>query len=177
MIQDNENIFSKAFLNNEIDKFLVGELPYFFEAKSDDDEPQNVRQAFDSLIVPLWKKTHSEEIPLRLFSALGDVIERYPDKNRALYVAHDWLWYYSFCLNKKRKDPSGYYGDLFEVDISDLAARLKVNVEMSKKSLVGDHRWAGAAWNSQDGMWTPLLRISTQVRDVLGGPDFVPAVR
>ena len=45
-----DNVLLLALANDELDKFLVGEPFYFQEAKSDNDEPQNIVAAFDLLL-------------------------------------------------------------------------------------------------------------------------------
>ena len=169
------DILVRAIASNELEKFLIGEPPYFLEAKNDNEEPQNVSQAFDSLIIPYWKRTKNVGFPLEFLRALINLIDAYPDKNRAIYVVHDWIWYYLFCLGKKRVQPFGHYGDLFEIDLGELAALLKKCLEDNKRGLIADQRWAGGLWNSKNGMWEALLRTSEAVRDKLNGPDFVPA--
>jgi hypothetical protein len=172
---DSKNILEQAISNNELDKFLVGESPYFVESRNDNEEPQNVAQAFDQLVLPYWRHSSDKNFPERLFSKLADLLVTYSDKNRAIYVAHDWIWYYLYCRAKKSSHPDGYYSDLFDFDITPLTSLLKAVVENNKQNLIEDKRWAGAPWNSKDGMWGALLRISLAIRDQLGGPDFVPA--
>lgn len=174
MISTASNVLLEAIFNNELDKFLAGEPPYFFDAKNDNQEPQNVSQAFDSLIIPYWKLTKDPLFPQKFASSLYKLLDTYPDKDRAIYVAHDWIWYYKYCLNKKILNPSGQYGDLFEIDLSEVARLLKSSTEENKNELLSDHRWAGGLWNSKNGMWEPLLKTSETVRDKLGGPNFVP---
>ncbi|KLU25909.1 hypothetical protein EOS_12345 [Caballeronia mineralivorans PML1(12)] len=169
----NNDVLARAQANNELDKFLTGESPYFFEARIDNDEPQNVSAAFDLLVLPYWKRTGDLNFPARLFGSLADLLQSYPDKNRAIYVAHDWIWYYLYCLVGKRTQPNGVYGDIFEADLNALAAVLKAELESNKQSLIGDTRWAGATWNSTNGMWGPLLYVSEAVVK-RGGPNFVP---
>jgi len=170
-----DNILTRAIANNKLEKFLVGEPPYFFDAKCDNEEPQNVSQAFDSLVIPYWRETKDPAFPEKFVFALYNLLNTYPDRNRAIYIVHDWIWYYIYCLNKKMSQPSGRYGDLFEVDLSGVASLLKSLLEANKKELIDDVRWAGASWNSKSGMWEVLLRTSEAVRDKLGGPNFVPA--
>jgi hypothetical protein len=173
MTAKNNDILTRALANDELDKFLIGESPYFFEAKIDNDEPQNVSAAFDLLVLPYWKRTGDLNFPARLFGSLVGLLQSYPDKNRAIYVAHDWIWYYLYCMVKKRTQANGVYGDLFEVDLNALAAILKAELESNKESLIGDKRWAGATWNTTNGMWDPLLKVSEAVVK-LSGPNFVP---
>jgi hypothetical protein len=166
---------AQILANDELDKFLVGEPFYFLETKNDNDEPQNVVAAFDQLLVPYWCETRDASFPARFVAALLTILATYPDRNRAIYIAHDWVWYYRFCLNKKRAQPDGLYAELFEIDMGGVAVALKRQLEINKADLIADTRWAGAAWNSQNGMWDPLMRTALMVRDKLGGPDFVPA--
>lgn len=146
------------------------------EAKNENDEPQNVVAAFDQLIMPYWRQTHDASFPTRFVSALLKMLagDLSIDRARAIYIAHDWVWYYRFCQDKQRKQPQGPYGDLFD-RIWAVRRGAQAPVESHKAELVADTRWAGAAWNSPDGMWTPLMRSAVMVRDTLGGPDFVPA--
>ncbi|TBU92772.1 hypothetical protein [Phytopseudomonas dryadis] len=164
-----------ALVNDELDRFIVGEPFYFLEAKADNDEPQNVIPAFDQLVVPFWRTSRDADFPKRFAAALLKAVTTYPDCNRALYVVSDWIWYYRFCLMKKQSQPQGMYAELFEVDLGRVALVLKQQLELNKVALIDDTRWAGATWNSTNGMWGPILRTSMTVRDKLGGPDFVPA--
>jgi hypothetical protein len=170
-----DNVLLLALANNELDKFLVGEPFYFQEAKSDNDEPQNVAAAFDLLVLRYWQETRNPQFPGRFVAALLKILTNYPDRNRAIYAAAVWVWYYRFCLSKKHATPDGLYADLFEIDMSVVALALQKQLESNKAALVIDTRWAGAVWNSQNGLWDPLMRTALVVRDKLGGPDFVPA--
>ncbi|WP_443696762.1 hypothetical protein [Pseudomonas sp.] len=169
-----DNVLLLALANDELDKFLVGEPFYFQEAKSDNDEPQNIVAAFDLLLLRYWQQTHDPLFPARFVAALLKILATYPDRNRAIYAAAVWVWYYRFCLSKKHAQPQGLYAGLFEIDMSAVALALQAQLEANKAALVVDTRWAGAAWNSQHGLWAPLMRTALVVRDKLGGPDFVP---
>jgi hypothetical protein len=169
-----DNVLLLALANDELDKFLVGEPFYFQEAKSDNDEPQNIVAAFDLLLLRYWQETHDPFFPARFVTALLKILATYPDRNRAIYAVAVWVWYYRFCLSKKHAQPQGLYAGLFEVDMSAVALALQGQLEANKAALVVDTRWAGAAWNSQHGLWDPLMRTALVVRDKLGGPDFVP---
>ncbi|MFL6965444.1 MULTISPECIES: hypothetical protein [Pseudomonas] len=170
-----DNVLLLALANDELDKFLVGEPFYFQEAKNDNAEPQNVVAAFDQLVLRYWQQTHDSQFPGRFVAALLKILATYPDRNRAIYVAAVWVWYYQFCLSKKQARPEGLYADLFEIDMGAVALALQRQLELNKAELVQDTRWTGASWNSQNGLWGPLMRTALVVRDKLGGPDFVPA--
>ncbi len=140
-----DNVLQLALANDELDKFLVGEPFYFLEAKVDNDEPQNVVAAFDQLVLPYWRQTHDASLPTRFVAALLTLLATYPDRNRAIYIAQDWVWYYRFCQDKQRKQPQGPYGDLFDIDLGSVAVALKRQLESRKADLQADTRWAGAA--------------------------------
>jgi hypothetical protein len=175
MSKNLDNVLLLALANNELEKFIVGEPFYFQEAKNDNDEPQNVIAAFNQLVLRYWLDSRDSSFPSRFVSALIAVLHTYPDQNRAIYAASDWVWYYRYCLSKKYAQPQGMYADLFDVDLNQVASVLKQKLEENRADLCGDTRWAGVGWNSKRGMWDPLIRTAIGVRDKLGGPDFVPS--
>lgn len=91
-----DNVLLLALANDELDKFLVGEPFYFQEAKNDYDEPQNIVVAFDLLVLRYWQQTRDANFPARFVAALLKILAAYPDRNRAIYVAAVWVWYYRF---------------------------------------------------------------------------------
>lgn len=175
MSSNPDNVLQLALANDELEKFIVGEPFYFQEAKADNEEPQNVIAAFDQLVLPHWLQTRDASFAARFIAAMLKALATYPDRNRAIYAVSDWLWYYRFCLSKKAAQPQGKYAELFDADMGAVALSLKQQLEANKAALIGDTRWAGAAWNSKAGLWEPLMRTALNVRDKLGGPDFVPS--
>ncbi len=103
-----DNVLLLALANDELDKFLVGEPFYFQEAKNDNEEPQNIVAAFDLLVLRYWQQTRDPQFPGRFVAALLKILATYPDRNRAIYVAAVWVWYYRFCLSKSRHNPRGF---------------------------------------------------------------------
>ena len=172
-----EKIFAEALARDEVPAFLAGDGPYFVDARTPDEheEPQHVEAAFDLLVLPLWTASRDAAIPSALVAGLLRLLAAHPDPNRAAYAASSWIWYALYCQDRQRKHPTGRYGGLFAIDFTPVAAPLKAVIETRKDALVADTRWAGAAWNSPDGLWTPLVRTALAVRDRLAGPDFVPA--
>jgi hypothetical protein len=170
-----DNVLHLALANDELEKFIVGEPFYFQEANADDEAPQNVIAAFDQLVLSHWLQTQDASFPTRFIAAMLRVLATYPDRNRAIYAVSDWLWYYQFCLSKKASQPYGRYAELFDIDMAAVALSLKEQLEVNEAALISDTRWAGAASNSKAGLWEPLMRTALNVRDKLGGPDFVPA--
>lgn len=177
MSYDPDNVLALALAYGELDKFLAGEPFYFLETKDANDEPQNVVIAIKLLILPYWRTVADLDFPERFACALVKMLNDYPDRNKAIYMAENWLWGYRYCLRQKILKPDGVFAGLFEYDMSLVAAVLKQHLEANKSALVADTRWAGQPWNSDKGLWEPLMRSAIDVRDALGGPDYVPANR
>ncbi|MDG6404032.1 hypothetical protein QCD79_28830 [Pseudomonas quasicaspiana] len=175
MSYDQDNVLFLALTHNEFDKFLVGEPFYFLETKDDNDEPQNVNIAFKLLFMPYWREVGDPDFPAQFVQALLKMLRTYPDKNRAIYMAQGWLLCYQYCLNKKDSEPTGLYAGLFDIDMTPVAAELKAQMEANKTELTADTRWAGATWNSQNGLWDPMVHTALRVLHKFGGPDHVPS--
>lgn len=173
MTTEQKNVLELSLRNDEFDKFLVGEPFYFLETKDDNNDPQNVIVAFDMLIMPQFKARNTA-LAERFVQALLSLITDYPDRNRAIYMASNWVWCYRYLLEKKQMQLDGQYAALPIIDLSAVADALKSSLEEQKEELMADSRWAGALWNSHHGLWEPLIRTARHVRDKLGGPDFVP---
>lgn len=72
------------------------------EAKADTKEPQNVRDAFDLLVLDYWKRTKDETFSGKFATAMLKALKTYPDKNRAIYAVAFWIQYYHYCLKQKK---------------------------------------------------------------------------
>jgi hypothetical protein len=166
--------FEGALSKNELHHFLAGDTPYFVEAKTDNEEPQNVEQAFDLQICPYIIRTQDTNLPDALADGLIKMLTTHADPARATYLAYSWVWYLLYCEAKKRGDPTGYYKDLPLFDFSDVALTAQRKADLLAATLKQDTRWAGAAWNSQMGLWEPICNLALAIRDRLGGPDMVP---
>lgn len=177
MSYDKDNVLFLALQNDELDRFLVGEPFYFLETKDDNDEPQNVPVALRLLFLPYWREVRDPSFPAQFTQALLKLLRSYPDQNRAIYMAQWWVFCYRYSLAQKAKDPEGIYAGLFDVDMGPVSAELKSRLEANKESLMADTRWAGVEWNSDNGLWGPLLRSALRLRDKFGGPDYVPENR
>jgi len=169
-------LFLRALAAGEVPAFLAGEPPYFVPARNDNEEPQNFDAAFDTAVLPTWRASRDPRIPAALEQALLQLLRAPADVNRALYVAENWIRCHAYRAWKQRTGPAPAPGEeLFDLDLAPAAAALKALMASNKDALRRDQRWAGAAWNSPDGLWTPLVRTALFVRDKWGGPDFVPA--
>ena len=174
MVWMQDNVFERALENGHLCKFLIGDHPYFFSARVEFEEPQNIEQAFEFLICPYWRRTRDVEFSKGLSSALLDLLASYPDRNKAIYVVSTWVWCYSYFLWKSRIDLLVGADELFALELGAIALVLKRLIDMNKQELIVDERWAGQPWNSKNGLWEPLIRLALQVRNQLDGPDFVP---
>lgn len=175
MTTNNEKLFHQAIFKNELWRLLIGDPPYYFESKSGNEEPQDVQQAFDLSLLPYWKRTKAQSLPCVFCESLAYLITNYEDKNRAIYTAIDWIWYYTYCLEKIRSNPEAHLEDIFLADIGSVAPIIKKAIEERKEELIADKRWAGAPWNSSAGLWEPIVRTAKAIRDNLGGADVVPS--
>lgn len=174
MSYDDDNVLFLALQNDELDRFLVGEPLYFFETKDDNDEPQNVPIVIKLLILPYWREVRDPSFPTQFIKALIKLLRTYPDQNRAIYMAQWWVFCYQSALTRKASDPGGGYADLFDVDMGLVSAELKSRLQANKEALIADTRWAGVEWNSDNGLWGPMLQMAFKLRDELNGPDHVP---
>lgn len=89
-------------------------------------------------------------------------------------MAQRWIWCYCYCLANKEAQPDGPYAALPKIDLSAVSDILKRRLVKRRAELTADQCWTGAAWNSEAGLWDPLVRTAHHVRDKLNGPDYVP---
>lgn len=161
-------LLAAALAGGELEDYLFGDAHYRLETRSDNDDPQSVVEAFEQ-IVAHWRMSADPQLPEYFVASLTRILAHDTDRNQGIYITAEWLWRYRYCLADNAR-----YGDLFDVDTTALGHALRQSLETGKTSLMADKRWAGAAWNSPDGLWSPLVRVARSVRDKLDGPDFVP---
>jgi hypothetical protein len=164
-------ILENALNRDELPQFILGIPPYFIEAKTDNEEPQNVAAAFDKYIYPYWITTYDPSFPQHFSDALKNAVTQCADKNKATYTVLNWIWFYLFCFDKSQK--SAAYPGLFSLDLTELQALLYTQLQQQELSLKQDNRWAGAAWNSPNGLWQPITKLC-QAIERLNGPIFLP---
>ena len=173
MDKEPANVLELALHHDEFDRFLAGEPFYFLETKDDNADPQNVVVAFDRLFMSQFNARNAS-FSASFVQALLKLLNHYPDQNRAIYMAQGWIWCYCYCLANKEAQPDGPYAALPKIDLSAVSDILKRRLVERRAELTADQRWAGAAWNSEAGLWDPLVRTAHHVRDKLNGPDSVP---
>ena len=118
-----DNVLLIALADDALDTFVVGEPFYFEETKADTKEPQNVRDAFDLLVLDYWKKTKDETSSGKFATAILKALRTSPDKNRAIYAVAFWVQYYRYCLKQKKSNLNGKYRELFEMDTAKLSSK------------------------------------------------------
>ncbi|MDH0339810.1 hypothetical protein N7369_28470 [Pseudomonas otitidis] len=162
------DLLNQALARDALGAFLLGEPPYFHEARAEHEEPQNFGAAFEALLLPYWRETADPELGERLTHACLALLAGHPDHNRAIYCVHAWIWEYRYAQVGKGIP-------LFDWRLEPVVMMLKACIERARTALVADTRWAGASWNGADGIWGALLRASLHLRDRLSGPDLVPS--
>lgn len=174
-MDDQGDLLRRALDADKMSAFLVGEPPYYYHARKDFQEPQNVSEAMLLQVAPYWRLTKDERLPHAFAQGLLQLLQAYPDQNKALYVCSNWIRSYYYGLMKKREQyPLGSYADLFETDLTLVAKTLRQEVLSAKASLKLDKRWAGAEWNDSSGLWGAILSSALRTRDQFNGLDFVP---
>lgn len=169
-----QGALERALHRQELHQFLAGNAPYFVEAKTDNEEPRNVEQAFDLQVYPYIVRTHDTNLSDALADGLIKMLSTHADPARAICLAYSWVWYLLYCEAKKRAAPTGYDKDLPFFDFSDVALTAPRKASLLEATLKQDtRRWAGAAWNSQMGLWEAICNLALAIRDRLGGPDMV----
>jgi hypothetical protein len=89
------------------------------------------------------------------------------DRANALYMLAFLLVDYYGCKDDREIS--------FRLPIEDLFPQIRAAFEDDRDLLKNDKRWAGVEWNSKCGLWYPVVRALTRVRDDFGGPDLMPS--
>jgi len=50
-------VYFDALKRNEVAQFLLGRPSYFVDGNNDNDEPQNVNEAFNFVMLAAWRQT------------------------------------------------------------------------------------------------------------------------
>jgi hypothetical protein len=116
------------------------------DSRNDNDDPQYVIGAFDQIFAH-WRTTLNADFAEYFTESLSYALAQGTELNLAIYMTSNWLWCYRYCLHEQ-----GRYAGLFEVDITALGGQLKQALHANKANLMADRRWAGAEWNSPNGL-------------------------
>lgn len=130
----------------ELPRFMLGDEEYRLDSRNDNDDPKYVSNAFDQIFAH-WRTTQNADFAEYFTESLSYALAQGTELNLAIYMTSDWLWHYRYCLHEQ-----GRYAGLFEVDITALGGQLKQALHADKANLMADRRWAGAEWNSPNGL-------------------------
>lgn len=154
----------EADKNDELGLFLMGIGKYQVKGHSDLSMPNDYNECWRQEIIPFSRI--DDALPRKLAMTLLRLLEYEEDYNLALYTIIMTInWYYFF---KKE----GLIN--FEFELDDLVEPFKNRICAQKNNLMKDTRWAGAEWNSEDGLWEPFLHATTFIKNKYHGVDLVP---
>ncbi len=154
-----------AIDRNELPLFLKGVNDYKVIGRSDMNEPNDYLACWEQEIIP-YSKTNSEILAKTIPSALAILLNDKSDIDCNIYtVVNHIFWYYYF---KNKQTIS------FEISLNEISRQLKETLLSNKQNLRTDKRWGGAEWNSESGLWEPIIRVAVAIKDQYQGIDFMP---
>lgn len=157
----------KAILNNQLDLFLIGRGGYRISGSTDLPLPNDFNLCWRSEIIP-YSHLAGSEFARQLGSSLFELLNFEPDINLGLYALSAHLnWYYFFRSQELVR---------FELDLEGLAEKFKERLYDRKELLIQDNRWAGVGWNSEFGLWEPVVNTAKFIKKAYNGIDFEPNV-
>lgn len=159
-------LLKKAIKKNELHLFLAGLKRYKCQGINDLPDPNDYNQSWNKEILP-YLNSVSDNAAIDLFkSALVKLLDWKEDPNLGLYTIMATLnWFYYYSKENKIKH---------KLDFEELRPLIVEKLRERQFDLKHDKRWAGAEWNSPDGLWTPLVDTAKFIRDHYNGIDLVP---
>ena len=144
-----------AIKKGELHLFLIGKDDYICQGRSDYPDPTDYLACWEKEIIPYFNSNNSIESVMGLYNSLIMLFDYVKDINLGLYsIAKHIFWYYYFEKEEKVR---------FLLDWKTIAEKLKLAVEINKERLIADKRWAGAEWNSSQGLYEPIIRVLTKL--------------
>lgn len=145
----------EAIENEELYLFLIGEGEYQCRGRSDYPNPTDFLACWEKEIIPYFNYNNSLESVRVLYDAIIMLFDYQKDINLGLYsISSHTFWCYYFENEKMLQ---------FYLDWKNIAEKLKFAVEINKESLIADTRWAGAEWNSSQGLYESINRVLTKL--------------
>jgi len=148
-------MIEEAIKKGELHLFLIGKGEYKCHGRSDYPDPTDYLACWEKEIIPYFNENNSIESVLRLYNSIIMLFDYANDINLGLYsIAAHIEWCNYFEKGKKIQ---------FSLDWKSIAEKLKLAVEINKERLIADKRWAGAEWNSNQGLYEPIIRVLTKL--------------
>lgn len=144
-----------AIKNGELHLFLVGDGVYKCHGRSDYPDPTDFLACWEEEIIPYFNKNNAIESAMEFYNAIKKLFNYTDDVDLGLYsIATHVFLYHSFESENKLQ---------FKLDWLSIAKELQSAIELNKKKLIVDTRWAGAEWNSSQGLYEPICRVLTKL--------------
>jgi hypothetical protein len=158
------NKIIKAIQQNELSLFFLGKGEYHIEANRRNDlpDPNNFLWCWESEIIPFL---NNERDKINFDNIFVDILKQEKDTALAINVViTNLFWYYYF---KKKGDIN------IAIKFSATEKILKKMLLDNKEKLMQDKRWAGAEWNSSNGLWEPLQRVANSIKNEYNGINLI----
>lgn len=148
-------IIEDAIKNGELHLFLIGKGDYKCHGRSDYSDPTDFLACWEKQIIPYFNKNNAIESAMEFYNAIKKLFNYTDDVDLGLYsIATHVFLYHSFESENKLQ---------FKLDWLSIAKELQSAIELNKKKLIVDTRWAGAEWNSSQGLYEPICRVLTKL--------------
>jgi hypothetical protein len=160
------NLIIKAIEKDEFDLFLMGYGNYRCQGSSDLWEPNDFVLCWNTEIIPYANTGKNDILEKKMMDALYKLSNREKDINLEVYTIILTINWYYFYKSQNRID--------FKMDLVDFSILLKDKLKRQKDKLQKDYRWGGEKWNSNDGLWEPLINTLTFIINKYDGINCIP---
>lgn len=140
----------KAIVKDELPAFLIGKIEYKCSGRSDFDEPTDYLFCWESEIIP-FTQSNPEKFKTVFLDALHKLLLYENDKILGIYSVAKHVFWCSYFIEKGKIK--------LDIDLKDITTQLAQIVKREKDNLIKDKRWAGAEWNSKQGLFEPINRL------------------
>ena len=149
------NMIEDVIKKGDLHLFLVGDGVYKCHGRSDYPDPTDFLACWEEEIIPYFNKNNSIESVMVLYDAIIMLFNYTKDVNLGLYsIASHIEWDYYFEKENLIR---------FSLDWKSIAQKLELAAEINKERLIADTRWAGAEWNSSQGLYEPICRVLSKL--------------
>lgn len=134
--------------------FLLGEKGYKCIGRNDMGEPNDYLFCWESEIIP-YIKENPKKFKDIFFNALHELFFYKKDKILGIYSVANHVFWCSYFINKASIN--------LDIDLTEIINELSIIVDLNKDALRKDKRWAGAEWNSNNGLLEPIRRLLSRI--------------